>query len=50
MPCTQQITTQSPPPTTEQAPSEDEEIAPLAEGQVMDIYNLNYDELQKKII
>jgi len=47
----QQITTQYPPPFTEwQALGEEEEISPLNEGLVMDIYILNFDELQKKII
>lgn len=51
IPSTQQVTLQSSPPlTTEKAPSEGEEDFPLDDGVVMDMYNITYDELQKKIV
>lgn len=50
VPSTQQVTIQSPHPSTEQAPSEEEEIIPLDDGLVTSTYNLSYDELQKNIV
>lgn len=51
MPCTQYITSQSPPPHTEgKYPIYEEEISPLDEGMVMEIFSLTYDEIQKKTI
>lgn len=50
MPRTQLVTIQSPHPPTEQAPREEEEIIPLDDDPVMDMYELNYDEIQKKIV
>lgn len=50
MPCTKQITTQSPLPHIEgQALDDEEEIGPLHEDTIMDIGSLTYAELQKKI-
>lgn len=45
------ITIQSPPPqTTNQALNEEEEIVPLDDGPIMDMYIVTYDEIQKNIL
>lgn len=48
---TQQIIIQSISPLTgEQAPREEDEIVPIEDCSIMDMYNLTYDELQNKIV
>lgn len=47
----EQIISQSPPPLAKgKALDDEEEIAPLDEGLVMDIFSVTFDELQKKIL
>jgi len=50
MPFMQQIMTQFPPPTEVQALGEEEEISPLDEGPIMDIYSLTFDKLEMNIV
>lgn len=46
-----QVIIQSPPPpVTELAPSEEGDIVPLDNDLVMEVYNMSYNELQKRII